>query len=116
MSETPKVMPRYEVEPIEGKAAVQMANHKAGTGFEYQTEKEDFGYMVYFPAGHSIRVQNEKELQRLGFHRVPGRVNMETGDELSPDMDPEELSPKAAVMRATKGKPMIAPLPSDEEE
>lgn len=38
-------------------------------------------YMVYFPQGHSIRVDRD-ELIRLGFHKKPRIVDMTTGDVL----------------------------------
>lgn len=36
-------------------------------------------YMVYFPQGHSIRVDRQ-ELVRLGYHIKPRLVDMESGD------------------------------------
>ena len=47
-------------------------------------------YMVYFPQGHSIRV-DRKELERLGFHLKPRLVDMETGDVVDVGGDPYDF-------------------------
>jgi hypothetical protein len=47
-------------------------------------------YMVYFPQGHSIRV-DRKELERLGFHLKPRLVDLETGDLVDPGGDPYDF-------------------------
>ena len=44
-----------------------------GINEEYEVEVP-YGYDVYFPAGHSMRVRTDAELQRLGFTTTgPGR-------------------------------------------
>jgi hypothetical protein len=47
----------------------------------------DAGYLVKFPNGHAIRVADDAELQRLGFHLEPGLISMETGDILIPNYE-----------------------------
>lgn len=48
-------------------------------------------YMVYFPQGHSIRV-DKPELVRLGYHIKPRLVDMITGDVVDTGGDPYDLS------------------------
>lgn len=48
-----------------------------------QAEEERDCYYVYFPQGHSIRLTGDaglKELKRLGYHKRPRMVDMDTGD------------------------------------
>lgn len=47
---------------------------------------EDAGYLVRFPNGHSIRVADDAELQRLGFDSDPGLVDMLSGEVFMPNM------------------------------
>lgn len=47
-------------------------------------------YMVYFPQGHSIRV-DKAELVRLGYHIKPRLVDMNTGDVVDLGGDPYDL-------------------------
>ena len=118
MSDTNGTVRRFQVEAIEGKVMDNIASYDPKTGFEYKTEKKDFGFMVYFPAGHSIRVANEAELTRLGFHRQPGLVNMSDGEIVEPDSDEIDNSPKAVVQRSMKGRrdPKVLPPDEDTEE
>ena len=39
-----------------------------------------YGYNVYFPAGHRIRVRTDAELKRLGFDKPAELIDEETGD------------------------------------
>jgi hypothetical protein len=48
-------------------------------------------YMVYFPMGHSIRVDRD-ELVRLGYHIKPRLVDMLTGDVVDTGGDPYDLA------------------------
>jgi hypothetical protein len=47
-------------------------------------------YMVYFPQGHSIRV-DKAELVRMGYHVKPRLVDMNTGDVVDTGGDPYDL-------------------------
>lgn len=96
-----QVVRRFEAEAVDGKKNVVVAEYdkEKGGGFKYEVKQEDFGYMVYFPAGHSIRVRDLAELKRLGFDRQPGLVDLESGDTIQEDMD---MSPKAIVNRKTR--------------
>jgi hypothetical protein len=111
MAEQPNVQPRFEVEhitdqtvtvrklryvskevEISGKARVVRSRE------EYE-EEEPFGYMAYFPLGHSIRIRTMEELRRLGLHKQPGLVDMDTGHVITEDS--EKLSLKELVARKT---------------
>lgn len=48
-------------------------------------------YMVYFPQGHSIRVERD-ELIRMGYHIKPRLVDMNTGDVVDLGGDEYDLS------------------------
>lgn len=52
---------------------------------------EEKMWMVFFPQGHSIRV-NEQELKAQGLHLKPRLVDMNTGDVLDAGGDPYDLS------------------------
>jgi hypothetical protein len=97
----PNAVRRFEVEPVDGKKNMTIAEYdkEKGGGFKYEVKKEEFGYMVYFPAGHSIRVRDMAELRRLGYDKQPGLVDLESGEVLQEDMD---MSPKAIVNRKTR--------------
>ena len=47
-------------------------------------------YMVYFPRGHSIRV-DYAELKRLGYHLRPRMVDIDTGDVVDVGGDPYDF-------------------------
>jgi hypothetical protein len=97
------IMPRFETEALDGKVnEVKATYHKDGKGFEYRVEAKPAGYMVFFPRGHSIRVRNTNELKRLGFHKQPGLVDMDSGDIITPDQ--EKVSLKEMSARKTKGR------------
>lgn len=53
-------------------------------------------WIVYFPGGHSIRVESKEEMIRLGYMDPPPVVDMETGEEV---MMTDTLSPKEIVRR-----------------
>lgn len=72
-------LPKYEVHKLEGTVMRRKAE-KTDAGIIFTESEEDAGYMVYFPRGGSIRV-NEKRLKQLGYHYTPPLVDMETGDE-----------------------------------
>lgn len=98
---------RFEVEPIEGDVEVQrMVLSKDGV-LKQETTTEKGGFMVYFPAGHSIRVGSKEELRRLGFHRQPGIIDDETLEEIKEDEGGESLkalSESKTAGRAAKNK------------
>lgn len=73
-----QVRPRYEVEKLEGTQKVKRIKRSdEGINEEY-TEEVDAGYMVYFPAGHSVRMSAE-ELHRHGFDE-PAELIDEDGE------------------------------------
>lgn len=72
----------YEMDE-EGKLIRDDKGRKVYKGFAKTEVKEPFGFMVYFPQGHSIRC-SEKELVKYGFHRQAELVDMETGERHTP--------------------------------
>lgn len=62
------IRPRYEVERVDEMVVETHLVRKDGKNIEEEKEVP-YGYNVYFPAGHSIRVRNDEELKRLGFDR-----------------------------------------------
>lgn len=85
---------------------------------ETVTEEKDC-WLVSFPQGHSIRVTDKKELERMGYHLRPRMVDMETGDVVNIGGDPydfaksnddevivmddEDLAPSKRTKAATNG-------------
>ena len=69
-------------------------------------EQEEFqdGYMIYFPQGHSLFVASDDidQLQRIGVHETPRRVDMDSGEVVPDDF---ELTPKELVARAENNRP-----------
>lgn len=97
----------YEVYPLPGsvkktKRSIKavgektLANGKSRTIYRHFTEEvtEPAGFIVKFPFGHSIRVRSQEELERLGFHLVPGLVSMVTGDVILPNTTVDEMQSK----------------------
>ena len=52
------------------------------------------GWMIYFPAGHSLHIASEEEMKRLGFMDADGTmlraglVDMQTGLAIETENDP----------------------------
>lgn len=81
----PALKPAFQVEKLKGKVEHKRFSYEPrDTGRKdrngnpimthiqkVETVKEDAGYMVYFPRGHSIRVRDDAELKRLGLDRNP---------------------------------------------
>lgn len=95
------IKPRYEVERVEGVVTVTKYRRNAETGMNEQyTEQEPYGFNVYFPHGHSIRVRDEAELHRLGYDVPPELIDMDSGDPVGQ----ANLSLKRHVQRTASGK------------
>lgn len=77
-----KIRPKFEVEELSGEVDHTKYVKDEDGNLVQETVKEPAGFMVYFPSGNSIRVRNEKELKRLGFHRNSTLIDMESGDEV----------------------------------
>jgi hypothetical protein len=107
----------YEVERIESHTLVEQVAQFEDTGekdkrgrpinrfigFKKQKREVKDGYMVYFPRGHSIYVENEDALKRLNFDVEGGLVDMATGLPVPPDaIEPPSL--KEVVARATQSR------------
>jgi hypothetical protein len=81
-----QIRPRYEVHKLDGKVDRTITKQlvdddgKPTGGFETEVIKEEAGWMVYFPAGSSIRIRTQAEMERLGFDKPPELVDMESGD------------------------------------
>ena len=99
----------YEVEQVENHKVRQRVGKKPAPGekgliYTDEVRIVPIGYMVYFPAGHSIFVETQEELIRLGFMKGPPIVDMETGEIMEVG---ETLSPKEIVQRATRARERI---------
>lgn len=71
--------------------------------------------MVYFPQGHSIRVERD-ELVRLKYHLKPRLVDMETGDVIDRGGDPYDFMTDNDAVEAEETPGMeIKLLPDDDE-
>lgn len=88
MSTVRDVKPAFVVQRQEGpfeKTVIRYSKKKIAEG-KYETVKEevtkvfDHGYMVVFPKGHSVFIESDEELHRLGFAGDPTLIDMETGD------------------------------------
>lgn len=83
-----KLMCRYEREdhPTKGNEHINVLKR--------EWVDEERGWMVYFPAGHSLHIATEEEMKRLGFMDNSGRllhaglVDMTTGLPVESDADP----------------------------
>jgi len=67
---------------------------------EQEVTEEMKTWMVYFPAGHSIRFCGErgwKELVKLGFHLRPRMIDMDTGDVVDVGGDPYDFGPAEEI-------------------
>lgn len=96
----PNVMPKYQVEKLEGTFTRTIAKFNDETHrLEYEEVECDRGWMIYFPQGHSMHITNEVEMHRLGYTDGPGMVDMETGDDVTQMRQP---SPKEIVGRRTR--------------
>ena len=72
------VKPRYEVEAVDEMVTETHVIRDDGRNIEKEVEVP-YGFNVYFPAGHSIRVRTEAELKRLGFD-LPADLIDEDGE------------------------------------
>lgn len=70
------------------------------THFDKEEVEETGGYMVFFPAGHSFHVRNEKELIRLELD-TPTIVDASSGERAPADF---MQSPKAIVQSKTRNR------------
>jgi hypothetical protein len=104
----------YEVERVDKHTLVEQVAQFEDTGEKtklgkpinrfigFKTEKRtvEDGYMVYFPRGHSIYVENDDALKRLRMESEGGLIDMDTGLPHMPNAEPASL--KDAVSRATQ--------------
>lgn len=98
------IKPRYEVHRNDTMVTETRYRRNEDGINEAYTVEVPYGYDVYFPAGHSIRVATDKELQRLGFEQPPDLIDMDSGESVG-TMRP--LSLKQQVQRhvsASKGQ------------
>ena len=91
------IKPRYEVEKVDEMVTETRLVREDGRNVEKKVEVP-FGFMVYFPAGHSIRVKTEEELKRLGYDGPAELIDEETGDVVG---STAQTSLKRAVQRRT---------------
>lgn len=72
------IKPRYEVERVDDVVVETHYVRENGRNVEKEVEVP-YGFNVYFPAGHSIRVRDEAELKRLGYD-APAELIDEDGE------------------------------------
>lgn len=105
-TERQNIRAKFEVEEVGAYTRTQRIGKRADDGITKGLIFEDVrvtvpqAWIVYFPGGHSVRVESEREMIRLGYMRAPPMVDMETGEEV-PDHE-LPLSPKQIVERNTK--------------
>jgi hypothetical protein len=92
MSDQPRdLKPNFIVQRQEGpftKKVLRFVKKDIGGGKiinEKVIEEKVFthGYMVAFPKGHTVFVETDAELARLGFDSTPNIIDMDTGDVVS---------------------------------
>lgn len=96
-------LPAYQVKKLDGtrtKTIFEM--DKKTKSLRSKTIEVDKGYMVFFPRGHSIRVETEEELQRLGYTRKANDITPGDDAELDEPRGPdlEELNRRMTRERA----------------
>jgi len=94
------VKPRFEVHPVNMMVDETHYRRTEDGINEKYTVSVPYGYDVYFPAGHSIRVRTDAEMQRLGFMDPPDLIDMDSGDVVG---QAQPLSLQQAVMRRAAG-------------
>lgn len=72
------IKPSYEVEYVDEVVTETHISRENGQNTEKEVDVP-YGFNVYFPAGHSIRVRTEEELRRLGYDR-PAELIDEDGE------------------------------------
>lgn len=95
MRQGQNIKPRFEVEKINTMVFETRVTRVEGRNVE-ETVEVPYGYAVYFPAGHSIRVRDHAELQRLGFDHPAELIDADTGDVVGTN---EPMSLKRQVQR-----------------
>lgn len=76
--------------------------------------KEEEVFYVYFPQGHSIRI-NRAELIRMGYHLKPKLIDMETGDVVDIGGDPYDFVSDADLI-GPNGEELEIVLEGDNED
>lgn len=105
VTERQNVKLKFEVEEVGEYKRVKRMGRRATDGitkgllFADEVVVIPKAWDVYFPSGHSVRIEDEQEMYRLGYLEPPPMIDMETGEEV-PTVD--VLSPKEIVRRATK--------------
>ena len=105
------VKPKFEVEPVRETYAKRMYT-KTEDGLECNVVRcDDASWIVYFPQGHSIRVTDEKEMIRLGFITAPSLIDMNTGEQLTPDRPKslKELNAERTKQTRSGGRGKVSP-------
>jgi hypothetical protein len=96
---------KFEVEEVGPYTRTRRVGKRATDGitkglvFSDETVEIPEGWDVYFPSGHSVRIESRQEMIRLGYMDPPPMIDMETGEEI-PTVD--TYSPKEIVKRNTQ--------------
>lgn len=100
--DAPNVMPKYQVEKLDGTFTRTIAKFNDETHrLEYEEVECERGWMIYFPQGHSMHITNAAEMKRLGYTDGPSMVDMETGDDVV-QLHQLGNTPKDVVQRRTR--------------
>lgn len=106
VTQTQNIRAKFEVEEVGEHKRVARVGKRATDGitkglvFTEEVIVVPRAWDVYFPGGHSVRIEDEKEMYRLGYMNRPPMIDMETGEEVPDSALP--LSPKEIVKRNTK--------------
>lgn len=75
MSDGATIRAAYQVYPYTGETTKRKYSWTPEEGLSYKEVKSKGGFVVYMPSGSSIRVETEKELERLGFDKEAHNVD-----------------------------------------
>jgi len=67
----------FVVVPIEGKVKRAVTTFNKSKGLQTKDVEEPFGYLVYFPRGHAIRVKSAAMLKHYGLDGKPNIINLQ---------------------------------------
>jgi hypothetical protein len=106
VTQTQNIRAKFEVEEVGEYKRVKRIGRRATDGitkglvFTDEVQVIPRAWDVYFPGGHSVRIESEEEMYRLGYLEAPPMVDMESGEEVPNSALP--LTPKQIVQQNTK--------------
>lgn len=80
--------------------------YKRLSGWEDTEVEHPGGWMVFFPQGHSVRIDSEDVMRKQGFFNRSGLIDMDTGEpvEESGEMDLEQMIIAREASRSPFGR------------